>query len=123
MCKTFIALVAQAILVTAAFAQTAPAAFADATQKALAQQYCQTDGRFMQCLGVDIMKDAARCTELLRSNWAFCRSTFMMTAPASIPQADAASYSDNLAGCVRSGAIAAAGKSAGAVEVCMASGR
>jgi hypothetical protein len=126
--RIFIAFLVQAALATAAFAQGAggtvsPAAVAEAAQKALVQQHCEKDGRFMQCLGVDIKKDAGRCAELLRSNWAFCRSTFMMTAPSTIPLADASSYSDNLAGCVRSGAIGAAGKAAGAVEACMAGAR
>jgi hypothetical protein len=124
MTKTFIAfLFVQAAIATAALAQgagpTDPAAFADATQNALVQQYCEKDGRFMQCLGVDIRKDGARCADLVRGNWRFCRSTFMMTAPASIPQADARTYGDNLAECLRNGAIAAAGKSAGAVSQCM----
>jgi hypothetical protein len=126
MSKTFIALSIQALVATSAFAQvsgpTDPAAFADATQRALVQEHCQKDGRFMRCLGVDIGKDAARCAELMRGSWAFCRSTFMMTAPAAIPQADARTYGDNLAECLRSGAITAAGKSAGAVGQCM-SGR
>jgi hypothetical protein len=77
----------------------------------------------MQCLGVDIKKDGPRCAELVRGNWAFCRSTFLMTAPTSIPQENARSYSDNLAGCVRNGAIAAAGKSAGEVDACMTGAR
>jgi hypothetical protein len=123
MSRTIIAFLVQASIATAAFAQGAgpidPAAFADATQRALVQQYCQQDGRFMQCLGVDIRKDAARCAELVGSNGSFCRSSFMMTAPASIPQADARTYGDNLAECLRSGAIAAAGKAAGAVAQCM----
>jgi hypothetical protein len=127
MSRTFIAFSVQALIATAAFAQgagpTDPAAFADATQKALAQQYCQQDGRFMQCLGVDIKKDGARCAELVRGSWAFCRSTFLMTAPSSIPQSDARSYGDNLAGCVRNGALDAAGKSAGEVDACMAGAR
>lgn len=104
-------------------ASMAPAAFAEETQKALVQEYCQKDGRFMQCLGVDIKKEGARCAELVRSNWAFCRSNFMMTAPSSIPQADARSYGDNLADCLRAGAVAASGKSAGAVGVCMSGSR
>lgn len=123
MSKTFIALSIQILVATSAFAQGAapidPAAFADATQKALVQQHCQQDGRFMQCLGVDIRKDAARCAELVGSNGAFCRSSFMMTVPASIPPAEARTYGDNLAECLRSGAIAAAGKPAGAVAQCM----
>ena len=118
-----IALLAQSIQVTAAFAQTAPAAFADAAQKTLAEQYCEKDGRFMQCLGVDIKKDGAQCIKLMRSNWSFCRSTFLMTSPASIPPADARSYIDNLATCARSGAIAASGKPAGEVDACMAGAR
>jgi len=117
--KIFIVLAAHAVFATAAFAQTAPAAFADATQKALVQQYCEKDPRFMQCLGVDVRKEGARCADLMRSNWAFCRSTFMMTAPASVSAADARSHSDNLEGCMRTGAIAATGKAAGAVEACM----
>jgi hypothetical protein len=127
MTKTFIAFFVQASIATAALAQgagsTDPAAFADATQKALVQQHCEKDGRFMQCLGVDIRKDGARCADLVRGNWRFCRSTFMMTAPASIPQADARTYGDNLAECLRNGAIAASGKSAGAVAQCMAGAR
>jgi hypothetical protein len=127
MTRTFIAFFVQASIATAAFAQgagpTDPAALADATQKALVQEYCQKDGRFMQCLGVDIRKDSARCADLVRGNWAFCRSTFMMTAPGSIPQADARAYGDNLAECLRNGAIAAAGKSAGAVGQCMTGAR
>jgi hypothetical protein len=121
--KRYIALLAQALLVAAAHAQTPPAAFAEAAQKSLVQQYCDKDGRFMECLGVDIKKDAARCAELIRSNWAFCRSTFMMTAPSSIPASDARSYGDNLADCARTGAVAASGKSAGAVDACMAAAR
>jgi hypothetical protein len=127
MIRMLTAFFVQLSIATAACAQgalaTDPAALADATQKALVQQYCQQDGRFMRCLGIDIAKDAARCAELVRSNWAFCRSNFMMTAPGSIPQADARTYGDNLADCLRSGAIAAAGKSAGAVGACMAGGR
>jgi hypothetical protein len=127
MSKTFIAFFAQGLIATAAFAQgagsTDPAAFADATQKALVQEYCQKDGRFMQCLGVDIKKESARCADLVRGNWNFCRRTFMMTAPASIPLIDARTYGDNLAECLRSGAIAAAGKSAGPVALCMTGSR
>jgi hypothetical protein len=120
MSKTFIVFFVQALIATTAFAQASdPGAFADAAQNALVQQYCEKDGRFMQCLGVDIKKDSARCADLMRGNWRFCRSTFMMTAPASIPPADARTYGDNLAECVRSGAISAAGKSAGAVGLCM----
>ena len=120
--KTLIGVAVQAVVVTVAFAQGGPigsAAFAEAAQKALVQEYCESDGRFMQCLGVDVKKDGTRCAELMRGNWSFCRSTFMMTAPASIPQEDARAYRDNLAGCLRSGAIAAVGKSAGSVDVCM----
>ncbi|HZR69536.1 MAG TPA: hypothetical protein VFB01_10855 [Burkholderiales bacterium] len=128
MMRTFIALLVQAVLAGTALAQGAgasmePAALADGTQKALVQQYCDKDGRFMRCLGVDIKKDAARCADLVRGNWVFCRRTFMMTAPASIPASDARGYTDNLADCLRSGAIAAAGKSAGAVDQCMAGAR
>jgi hypothetical protein len=123
MVRTLIALLVQALLVGTALAQGAggmdPASLADGTQKALVQQYCEKDGRFMDCLGVDIRKDAARCAELVRGKWAFCRSTFMMTAPGSIPASDARGYTDNLADCLRNGAIVAAGKSAGAVSQCM----
>ena len=127
MLRTLIVFSMQAFMATAALAQgaasTAPAAFAEETQKALVQEYCQKDPRFMQCLGVDIKKDAARCADLVRGNWAFCRSNFMMTAPASIPAADARSYGDNLSECLRNGAINAAGKTAGAVGVCMSGSR
>jgi len=126
MSHTWIAFLLQTILVTLAFAQggtTDSAAFADAAQKALVQRYCEKDGRFMQCLGVDIRKDAARCAELVRSNWGFCRSTFLMTAPASIPQGDARSYSDNLASCLSDGAVAASGKSGAAVNTCVTGAR
>ena len=127
MSRTFTVLFMQAVMATAALAQgagpTGPAAFAEATQKALVQQYCQNDARFMQCLGVDIRKDGARCADLIRSNWAFCRSTFLMTAPASIPQADVRSYEDNLADCLRSGAVAASGKTGTAVNTCVTGAR
>jgi len=120
-----------AMLACAAFAATAqaqsggtaPAAFVEEAQKALIQQYCDKDPRFMQCLGVDAKKEGARCAELMRSNWGFCRSTFMMTAPAAIPASDARGYTDNLADCLRNGAIAAAGKPAGAVASCMSGAR
>jgi hypothetical protein len=127
MSRTFIALFAQILLAGAALAQGAggadPASFADATQKAVIQQYCEKDGRLMHCLGVDISKARARCADLVRSKWAFCRSTFMMTAPESIPLADARTYGDNLSDCLRNGAIVSAGKSAGTVGLCMTDSR
>ncbi len=127
MSRMFIVFSVQAFMAGAALAQgapaTAPAAFAEATQKALVQQYCQNDGRFMQCLGVDIKKDGARCADLVRSNWSFCRSTFLMTAPSSIPQSDARAYGDNLADCLRAGAVAASGKSGTEVNTCVIGAR
>ena len=127
MIRILIALLVHAVLVGTALAQGAgavdPASLADGTQKALVQQYCDKDGRFMGCLGVDIKKDAARCADLVRGNWAFCRRTFMMTAPASIQASDARGYTDNLADCLRAGAVAAAGKSQGAVDQCMGQNR
>jgi hypothetical protein len=130
--RTFALLLLGCLAFAGAGAQTPPggakrsmerSAFLDFAEGRMTQYYCDRDGTYMKCLGVDIRSDRGRCAELVRQGAAQCRQRLSSSLPASIPEGPEFNrHAGEFSRCLGHSVIAVSGKPFGEVDKCLAQG-
>jgi len=98
-------------------------AFLDFAESRMTQYYCERDGTYMQCLGVDIRSNNSRCVDLVRQGARECRQRLLPGMPASVPEGPEFNrYAGEFSRCLGLTIISVSGKPFNEVDKCLSQG-